>query len=249
MHDLRKFLRLLAPGAACLTLLLGYTIATGDLEHLMALGTADGVNVATGAMAAVASLLIASGGLGLLLSAVHHLIYNCGGYSIVSRLQGSDVRYAKTLRHMVRSDISSPDASSPPLHLFKDPSMQTEWTPSEMKRASFIGGGAAVTALWYSHVGKCTELEAATSRTEALFDTVHSAGTTFVAAVVAVFLWLLVRQDPWSSEDTVVAIIGGGNSGAAISQRKRGGTDLPHRRRQYSKPCGPHDPLRKTGQE
>lgn len=172
MDEARRFLRYIVPGLVygAQTLVLLFV-----LDSRWAWNTVQTLSGETG-LGVAGTILLASGGLGFIFSAIHH------GLHRVPALTAVDHRaMIEALRRELITVVDQPN----------DPTLASQIRPLE-KKVSRDEAWVIVTSLWYQRTKTYKRIEAADPRTVSLTDAMHSLGTARVASVAAWFsaLWI-----------------------------------------------------------
>ena len=165
MEETKRFLRYVTPGlvlAVETTLLLYILFPDWTKENLNSMQTGVGFG---GALVA----LLASGGIGFVLSGFQHTLHWCRWAGVVNH------------RPLIENLIETRTIEIRDVQGLQIP-------PESLSREE---AWVVITALWHERVGTCKKIEGATPYASSLTDLVHSTGTARVASLFALVIALI----------------------------------------------------------
>jgi len=191
MDEARRFLRYVTPGIVFVIELAIYLILSqrawtaSQIQHLLS------INISV-----LIAFLLASGGIGFLLSVLYHTLSWCPRCPL---LPAPDHR--EMLQQAEHANY---------LEIILQGQPETEEKLS--KKLSKEGAWRVLTAMWHERVEASDRIKDACRRTDSLADLVHGAGTAFVGSVLAAAIWLLAylyicRTEPSSCKGWYIGFL------------------------------------------
>lgn len=174
MEDARRFFRYIIPGLTFgIELTLYFLISHQKLIYDLFKIIVES-KIATGVT--LAGIFI-SGGIGFLLSQIHHVFY------------WAEVYFSFGLAGDHRPMLRSAESANYLKYDFADENGVKEIKRPELSRAA---AWRVVTALWHERVKLSEEIKGANPRTDSLSDLMHGSGAMLVGAIVAFMVWVIV---------------------------------------------------------
>lgn len=177
MDEARRFLRYIIPGLIFVLEVVLYLYLSQEVwlvPQMRKFLSTDNIGVVIG-------LLLASGGIGFLLSTIHHCLYWTQFYEWL-RIVVDHRAMLKKVREIKLLELQ-----------LQDKQLQDK-SELETRPLSRAGAWRVVCSIWHERRTSSKRIEGANPRVDSLTDIMHGAGTSFVGSILALLMWLYIHQ-------------------------------------------------------